>query len=97
MSLIRTDTFVPLAPATVAPSGNPETRVTIMSQGAAARPFRTMEGMSAGPVLSAVGAAPVHRCEPKVTFQREGDRVVTIEVQCSCGQLIELACVYPEA
>jgi len=34
------------------------------------------------------------RCEPRVTLQRDGGRVSSIRVQCSCGQVIELACVY---
>jgi len=97
MSLIRTDTFVPLAPAVVASAGNTQTRVTILSQAAQARPFRPLEGRAAGSVVSPTAAVPIHACEPKVTLQRDGDRVTMIEVRCSCGQTLELACVYPEA
>ena len=32
---------------------------------------------------------------PTVTLQREGDRISLIRVECSCGQVIELACAYP--
>ena len=31
---------------------------------------------------------------PTVTLQREGDRITGIRVECSCGQVIELACSY---
>lgn len=31
---------------------------------------------------------------PQVTLQRDGDRVTRIRVQCSCGQVAELECVY---
>ena len=31
---------------------------------------------------------------PGVTLRREGDRVTGIRVQCTCGEVIELNCVY---
>ena len=31
---------------------------------------------------------------PRVTLKRDGDKVTHISVQCSCGQTIELACIY---
>ncbi len=33
-------------------------------------------------------------CEPRISLQREGDRVNGIRIQCTCGQVIDLACVY---
>ena len=30
----------------------------------------------------------------RVVVKREGDKVTGIHIQCSCGQLIDLACVY---
>lgn len=32
--------------------------------------------------------------EPKLTLEREGDRVSRILVQCSCGQILEIDCDY---
>jgi hypothetical protein len=29
-----------------------------------------------------------------VTVQREGDRVTHLRVQCTCGQIMDIACVY---
>jgi len=38
---------------------------------------------------------PPQNCPPpKVTLQRQGDVVSAIRIQCACGQVIELACVY---
>jgi len=39
--------------------------------------------------------APPQNCPPpKVTLQRQGDVVSAIRIQCPCGQVIELSCVY---
>ena len=37
---------------------------------------------------------PSAQHRPVVKLQREGDRVRTIRVECSCGQIIELDCTY---
>lgn len=53
-----------------------------------------------GPVftpLTAQSAAHTHRPgagKPVVTLEREGDQVSLIRIECSCGQVIELACSY---
>ncbi|MBL9137182.1 MAG: hypothetical protein JNK85_15020 [Verrucomicrobiales bacterium] len=31
---------------------------------------------------------------PTITVRKEGDRVAGIRIQCSCGQVIDLACTY---
>jgi hypothetical protein len=38
------------------------------------------------------GATPPAGHEPKITLEREGDRVTRIKVQCVCGHTIELDC-----
>ena len=47
--------------------------------------------------LAATPAAG-HPCgpvrEPRMTLEREGARVTKIRIECSCGQIIELACEY---
>ncbi len=51
---------------------------------------------------SSPGAAPhsssadhkAHHGEPKVELKREGDQVTAITIQCSCGEVITLQCVY---
>ena len=32
--------------------------------------------------------------KPNVTLQRDGDRVTQIRIQCVCGHVIELDCLY---
>jgi hypothetical protein len=32
--------------------------------------------------------------KPVVSLRREGDKVVGIRVECTCGSVIELDCVY---
>jgi len=34
--------------------------------------------------------------EPRVTLQRDGDRVTHIRIQCTCGLIMDLACIYDE-
>lgn len=34
--------------------------------------------------------------EPCVTVQRDGDRVTHLRIQCTCGMIMDLACVYDE-
>ena len=38
--------------------------------------------------------APAHERLPIVTLKRDGDRVTRIQVRCSCGETVELDCVY---
>jgi hypothetical protein len=96
MTLTRTDSFVPLTSTTPAPAGQrTEFRATVISQPADMQKFRSIESIAAMP---APGATPhAAQCESKVTLQRDGDRVTGIHVQCSCGQVIDLACVYDAA
>jgi len=56
------------------------------------------EGATSFRPLGQAGAAPApgadFRHEPRVSLQRDGDRVTGIRIQCTCGQMIELACLY---
>jgi len=81
-----TDAFVPL---TVLKSAPPESV------------FATLPGKGPPPQsASAVAAtaapvpAPGGCAKPVVTLQRQGDVVSSIRIQCGCGQVIELNCVY---
>lgn len=38
--------------------------------------------------------APCAGSEPKVTLEKDGDRVTAIRIECGCGQVIQLACTY---
>jgi hypothetical protein len=46
------------------------------------------------PAFRPLSAPPDPGCagEPKLTLERDGERVTRITVQCTCGRTIELAC-----
>jgi hypothetical protein len=92
MSSARENTFVPLAAAAPA-IHSPELRVGMAAQAGNAQSFRPL-GETAKEISSGTHGST---CEPRVTVQRVGDRVTAIQVQCGCGQVIELACVYDPA
>lgn len=52
------------------------------------------KSLPASPVTPQSPKSP-HTCaQPVITLQREGERVTSVRVECSCGQVIELACSY---
>ena len=85
----HSDKFVPLKVAASATRNRGEFQVTVVSQAEHSQPF---QAMGIKPAI----AAPVHSpaCEPKVSLQREGDRITSIHIECTCGRVIELACDY---
>jgi hypothetical protein len=90
MTLQKTESFVPLT-AAVKADENRGFRVTVIPQSEVARPFQTL-----GPAASAEAANDKKNCEPRLSLQRDGERITSVRVQCSCGQVMELACVYDE-
>ena len=84
----RTDSFVPLTAAPASPEQR-EFRVTVTNAGKTPDAFHHLESPAPVPGKKT--------CEPRVTVQREGDRVTHLRVQCSCGQVLDLACVYDAA
>lgn len=93
MTAIRTEPFVPLTTGSAAATDGQEFRVTVLPPSSKTRPFRAIEGKDA-PVKGAAPAVRGGGCEPIISVQRDADRVTSIRVQCSCGQVIDLACVY---
>jgi hypothetical protein len=97
MTLLRTDSFVPLTTLPAADEDR-EFHVTVIPRTVATRPLQTLQTGPAGEAsVSAVPGrepAAVKVCEPRVSLQCEGDRITNIRVQCSCGQVVDLACVY---
>jgi hypothetical protein len=94
MTLQRTESFVPLTAAS--PSGdNREFRVTVIPQPVLAQPFQTLEN---GALAAVKGVSQNGKkiCEPRLSLQRDGERVTNIRIQCACGQMMDLACVYDE-
>lgn len=91
MTATPIDPFVPLTAAPDTRGERQEFRATVIPKPAKTRPFHTLVATS--PAAPA-GAATRPGCEPRVSVQRDGDRVSSIRIQCSCGQVIDLACVY---
>ena len=79
--------FVPLSKNAMPGQSRPSLRVSVVSDAGNIRPFQPLG--QAGGKAGACGT-----CEPRVTLQRDGERVSAILIQCGCGQVIELACVY---
>jgi hypothetical protein len=106
-----TASFVPLT-ALPAPAGAREYRVAILNKngqanghtnghtnghanrnGAGKPPaFHSLEQLRP----AAHPGAETKPCEPRVTVQRDGNRVTHLRIQCTCGQIMDLACVYDE-
>jgi hypothetical protein len=96
MTPTRTESFVPLISAPARAVGEcPEFRVTVVAQSGKGKKKQSAAGAMV-PGMSAPGARGTV-CEPKVNLQRDGNRVTGIQVHCSCGQVMELACVYDAA
>jgi len=94
MPLLQTEKFVPLTTAAPAPGDPQEFRVTVVSGTDPARAFKTLEPVAA-PADS--GPRPGKVCEPRVSIQRDGDRITHLRIQCTCGQVMNLACLYEPA
>jgi|GEM_PF-1100222 len=93
MILNRTEAFVPLTSATSANTGaGAEFQATVVSQPQQMQKFHSAESSAAS-----AGAARGANCEARITVQRDGERVAGVRIQCSCGQIIDLACVYEKA
>lgn len=93
MTHTRTESFVPLTPASPRPAGERrEFRATVISPSGEALTFQSVAATAVPAMANAAAHAP--NCEPKVSLQRDGNRVTGIHIQCFCGQVIELACVY---
>jgi hypothetical protein len=93
MTTSRTESFVPLSPASPRPAGERrEFRATVISQSGQTQTFQSVAATPTPSIANAT--APGAAGEPKVSLQRDGSRVTGIHLQCSCGQVIDLSCVY---
>jgi hypothetical protein len=95
MTLQSTDSFLPLTSATTTDK-NREFRVTVIPQAESVPGFKNLAQLSAAEMANA-SSATQKNCEPRLSLQRDGNRIASIRVQCSCGQVMDLACVYDEA
>jgi len=85
------DLFVPLAPAGSLPRESMFAPVDAKSPAdAAVRPaFEHLLANAADPSRS-----PGNCAKPSVTLKREGDVVTGIRIQCGCGRVTDLTCIY---
>jgi hypothetical protein len=96
MTPTRTDLFVPLTSALPASGERTEFHATVLTQPGEVQRFQSLAN-TAAPTSTASATPPAGNCQPQVTVQRDGNRVTGIRVQCSCGEVIELACTYEAA
>jgi hypothetical protein len=82
------DAFVPLTAAPAPPAAK-EFKVCVLNSENKEAAFQSLTSPA-----SAAAATERKPCEPKVTIQRDGDRITHLRIQCSCGQIMDLACVY---
>jgi hypothetical protein len=61
-------------------------QITVIPQNEQNQAFKSFEKAST--------ATNKKGCEPHLSVQREGDRITSIHIQCSCGQTIDLTCLY---
>ena len=88
------DAFVPLAVSSTPKGNREEFRVLVAPSPEKARPLREVNSALGNPAAEHLQRT---NCEPRVTIQREGDCITSIQVHCSCGQIIDLKCAYAEA
>lgn len=98
MTLLRTEAFVPLTAAPSA-SQDSEFKVAVIPAGQQPVKFHSLEQAMPEANAAAEGASTEGKklCEPRVSVQRDGDRVTSIRIQCTCGQVMDIACVYDQA
>jgi hypothetical protein len=89
MNVPANNQFIPLAVNEAVNERRHDFQVLVVRQPENARTLREVV-----PPLGAAGSASTHSCQPRVTLQKEADRIVGIQVHCSCGQQIDLACSY---
>jgi hypothetical protein len=85
------DKFIPFAPASNASADAPFAAfpLKVLSQAAAKPAFEPQK-----PLLSAPASNQEACAQPKVSLQRNGDVITGIRIECSCGEVINLSCVY---
>jgi hypothetical protein len=87
----RTQTFVPLT-AVPAPPAARDFAVSVIYPGGKP-PEKNFQSL-ATPRPASAPAAEKSNCEPQVSVQRDGGRVTHLRIQCTCGQVMDLACLY---
>ncbi|MEW6156422.1 MAG: hypothetical protein AB1813_03260 [Verrucomicrobiota bacterium] len=88
------ESFVPLVPSgSLAVEEATPFRLKVLPQKTSA-PFHPLAAPAPAASAPAEPTPTTPHGPPRVTLHREGNQVTQISIQCSCGQTIELACVY---
>ena len=94
MTLLRTESFVPLT-AAPAPPGRREFNVSVTRGDESPKQFHSLEPARAdAPATTASAEKKI--CEPRVSVQRDNGRMTHLRIQCTCGQVMDLACSYDD-
>lgn len=109
MNTTAQESFVPFTPSRISQTGEPGIRSKPLPRsgdragfvpgmpGALTPTDPTASSTPHAGAPSATVVAPRAHAEhpkPVVSLRREGDKVVGIRVECTCGSVIELDCVY---
>jgi hypothetical protein len=87
------DAFVPLAAKVPADNSAELFRLKVLANAnGTAVPFQPIGAPRGG--SPAQGAHGEHTGHSQVSLVRDGDRITSVRVQCACGEVIELQCVY---
>jgi len=86
--MAMSDTFVPFVVTPVSAQETATFPMRVLPQAEAKAVFEALPD-SGKPAPAAKACTP-----PSVTLQRQGEAVSGIRIECGCGQVIELACVF---
>jgi hypothetical protein len=89
----KIDQFVPLV-ATMPSAESREFQITIIPQGEQAQSFQSLP--NGGPATGDLTLPPKNG-GPTLSVQRDNGRITHIKIQCHCGQMIDVECLYQEA
>ena len=87
------ETFIPLITSSLLAAPPDAFRARVLPQSPATAAFQALNSPTSSSAQPGHAHPPASSARPPVvTLRREGDRVVGIHIECSCGQIIELAC-----
>ncbi len=81
------DSFIPLCPRQEIAARAGQAAAGEQSMFSPLQVSARNRGLAAPPTAAPCGT-------PSVSLKRDGDKITHIRVQCGCGEVIELACVY---
>jgi hypothetical protein len=85
--------FVPLATRMSTNNSAEPFRVKVVaSANGAAIPFQSLDTQRGSTATQLAHGQPAGQSQ--VSLVRDGDRITGVRVQCGCGEVIELQCVY---